>query len=104
MQQGIVENRLRITKEYSREEIWVNLLKRNISEIELQPFQPETIGFIVTSVLKGIMQLYRIGYNKCLTIVMCMYIASSDGEHLPIISYLNDGFKFAGFTVCINLG
>ena len=40
----------KVPKEYNREEIWMELLKRNADVIDDIPFQPEEHGFVLSSV------------------------------------------------------
>ena len=35
-----------VSVEYSREDIWTEVLNKDLSEIDLEPFQPEEYGFV----------------------------------------------------------
>ena len=36
-----------ISVEYSQEDIWTEVLNKDLSEIDLEPFQPEEYGFVI---------------------------------------------------------
>ena len=54
------DNEFKVSKEFSREDVWVKLLGNGISSIDgNQPFQPEEHGFFLSSVAhEGIIMLY----------------------------------------------
>ena len=50
-----------VSIEYSREDIWTEVLNKDLSEIDLEPFQPEEYGFVIVRVIKG--QLLLLNFN-----------------------------------------
>ena len=38
-----------VSVEYCLEDIWTEVLNKDLSEIDLEPFQPEEYGFVIVS-------------------------------------------------------